>query len=74
MCSKNDLSELILASEIAPCENILEASMSEQRLIRVLKVSELNTMSEIRARLIPRIRVWLISEFKSISALSDFDT
>ena len=42
MCSRNDLSELILASEIAPCKSILELDISEQQLIRDLKVSELS--------------------------------
>ena len=36
-------------------------------------MSELNTIRCIRARLIPRIRAWLISGFESIIALSDSD-
>ena len=36
------------------------------------KLSELNTIRWIRARLIPRIRASLISEFESIIALSEF--
>ena len=41
------------------------------RTYQSFKVSELNTIRWIRARLIPRIRAWLISEFESIIALSD---
>src|ERR1044072_3019899 len=60
-------SELILTSEIAPYKNILELNISEQKLIRVLKVSELYQILIYRSLILrknelklPLIEVFLI--------------